>query len=411
MHQTQQLVEDSSARFKVLCNGRRWGKTLSSLEWLLFGKGGGAAIDGKPVGFFSCDYKRMHDVWNDAERTLFTITKKSNKTDGVIELITGGLIEFWTLVDMRAGASRKYSRVVLDEAAHARYLQEVWEKSILPTLTDYAGSARIISTPNGRNYFWELWKKGDPENPQRLPDWESFTFPSSSNPFLPPEEIENMRNQMPERVFAQEYLAQFLQEGAGVFRRIMDAVDTTLPIDPFKAEEIHQHHYVFGVDWGRHNDYTVIVVIDVTARAVVAIDRFTQIDYAVQLARLQALHQRFPGSPILAESNSMGGPLIEDLQRRRMPVRAFHTSSASKADAIEALILAFEGGKLRIPPVQWLIDELMAFDQERLPSGSMRYCAPRNGHDDGVMALAIAWHACIGHDNKPASTLATVRGL
>ena len=88
----------------------------------------------------------------------------------------------------------------------------------------------------------------------------------------------------------------------------------------------------------------------------------------------------------------MGGPLIEQLQRMRLPVQSFHTSAASKTQAIEALSLAFEQGAVRLPSVQWLIDELLAFDQERLPSGSMRYCAPRGGHDDGVMALAIAWH-------------------
>jgi len=223
--------------------------------------------------------------------------------------------------------------------------------------------------------------------------------------------MEEKRKTSPERVFAQEVLAQFLQEGAGVFRRVTDAVDSDLETDLFKVDAIHQHDYVFGVDWGRHNDYTVLMVIDVTARAVVAVDRFTQIDYAVQLQRLQALHQRFPGAPILAESNSMGGPLIEDLQRRRMPVRAFHTSAQSKVQAIESLALAFEQGSLRLPNVPWLIDELMAFDQERLPSGTMRYAAPKGCHDDGVMALAIAWHACTGASAPSISTLQDVRGL
>lgn len=410
LHPAQKAVEASPARFKVLANGRRWGKTLSSLEWLLFGIGG-SAIDGNPVAFFAPTYQLMLEVWKDAERTLRPVTRKANKTENRIELITGGIVDFWTLQDDGAGRGRKYTRVVIDEAAHARYLKDTWEKAILPTLTDYSGQARIISTPNGRNYFWELYQNGRADNPKRLPDWESFTFPTTANPHIKPEEVEKMRALLPERVFAQEYLAQFLEDGGGVFRRVMDAVDHTLEPDHFKVDAIHLHHYVFGVDWGRHADFTVIIVIDITARAVVAIDRFTQIDYAVQLSRLQAMHQRFPGSPILAESNSMGGPLIEDLQRRLMPVRAFHTSAQSKMDAIESLVLAFEQGKLRIPPVQWLIDELLAFDQERLPSGGMRYGAPRGGHDDGVMALAIAWQACIAGDTRPASTLGTVRGL
>jgi len=212
------------------------------------------------------------------------------------------------------------------------------------------------------------------------------------NPHLTPGWMEEKRKTSPERVFAQEVLAQFLQEGAGVFRRVTDAIDPALPTDPYTSRDIQNGAaYVIGVDWGRHNDFTVFVTIDAKAGAAVAIDRFTDIDYAVQLQRLQALHQRFPRAPILAESNSMGGPLIEQLQRMRLPVQSFHTSAASKTQAIEALALAFENGSIHLPNVQWLIDELMAFDQERLPSGTMRYCAPKGGHDDGVMALAIGW--------------------
>ena len=391
MHPAQQAIDASPARFKVINCGRRFGKTLSSLEWLLFGKGG-SAIDGKPVGFFAPTYQLMLEVWKDAERTLRPVTRKANKTENRIELITGGVVDFWTLQDDGAGRGRKYSRVVIDEAAHARYLKDVWERAILPTLTDYRGSARIISTPAGRNYFWELYQNGRADNPKRLDNWESFTFPTLANPHIPPEEVEKMRLLLPERVFAQEYLAQFLEDGGGVFRRVTDAIDNNLKTDPYTARDTGDGTaYVIGVDWGRHNDFTVFTTIDARRNAVVAIDRFTDIDYSVQLSRLQALHLRFPRAPILAESNSMGGPLIEQLQRMRLPVQAFHTSAASKTQAIEALALAFENASIRLPNVPWLIDELMAFDQERLPSGMMRYGAPRGGHDDGVMSLAIAW--------------------
>lgn len=390
-HPGQQRMLNERRRFNVACMGRRFGKTLFGLEQILFEPGG--ALDGKPVAWFAPTYQLLLEVWKDAERSLRPITRKANKTENRIELTTGGVVDFWTLQDDGAGRGRKYSRIVIDEAAHARYLKDAWEKAILPTLTDYSGEAWIISTPAGRNYFWELHRLGAPDNPARLPDWQSWTLPTSTNPHIAPDEVERMRGLLPERVFAQEYLAQFLEDGGGVFRRVTSAIDTTLPTDPHQARDAGDGRaYVIGVDWGRHNDFTVITVVDARDRSVVAVDRFTDIAYEVQLARLKALHQRFPRAPILAESNSMGGPLVEALQRMRLPVRSFQTTAASKADAIEALALAFEQGAIRIPAVQWLVDELMAFDQERLPSGAMRYAAPRGGHDDGVMSLAIAWH-------------------
>jgi hypothetical protein len=287
----------------------------------------------------------------------------------------------------------------------ARHLEQAWTAAIRPTLTDLKGGAWFFSTPKGRNYFWQLHQMG-----ARGGDWKAHHAPTSANPHIDPQEIEHARQALPERIFAQEYLAQFLEDGGGVFRRVTAAVDLTLPAEPHLARAVDDGRaYVIGVDWGRHNDFTVFAVIDAKERAVVAIDRFTQIDYAIQMQRLRALHHRFPRAPIMAEVNSMGGPLVEALQRQALPVRAFQTTQASKAQAIEALALAFERGDLRIPAVQWLVDELLSFEQERMASGAMRYGAPPGGHDDAVMALAICWMGVVGASAAPAGT--KVQGL
>jgi len=378
----------------VACMGRRFGKTYLMAELIVNGNKRGALGAGRPTAWYAPNDSYFSNVFKVIASQYAPVIKRAvTSPRPLIEFKNGGSIEFWTLENpMSCGRGNFYSRVIIDEAAHARHLKEAWENTIEYTLADLNGDAWFISTPYGRNYFWELWQNGNPDNPQRKPDWASFTAPSMDNPYLTPGWMEEKRKSSPERVFAQEVLAQFLQEGAGVFRRVTDAVDASLPTDPHQARDIQNGaSYVIGVDWGRHNDFTVFVTIDARAGSVVAIDRFTDIDYAVQLSRLQALHQRFPKAPILAESNSMGGPLIEQLQRMRLPVQSFHTSAASKTQAIEALALAFENGSIRLPNVPWLIDELMAFDQERLPSGTMRYAAPRGGHDDGVMALAICW--------------------
>jgi hypothetical protein len=93
---------------------------------------------------------------------------------------------------------------------------------------------------------------------------------------------------------------------------------------------------------------------------------------------------------IIAESNNMGGPIVEQLHRDRLPVLAFTTTNASKSAIIEALTLAFERGDIRILNDAALIGELQAFVAKSLPSGMMRYAAPEGGHDDIVIAVAIA---------------------
>lgn len=412
-HAGQVEIIRSAKRFNVVACGRRFGKTAMGLAMAMTGYPGcfKGLMQGYDVGWFAPNYKLLDEAWRNAKHALGAqgVIRRTDSQQHRMELATGGSLDFWTLEDPDGGRGRKYGLVLVDEAAMARHLQQAWDAAIRPTLTDYQGGAWFFSTPKGRNYFWELHQRGQSDH---WADWAAHHAPTVANPHINPAEVAEARKSLPERIFAQEYLAQFLEDGGGVFRRVGAAVDADLPTDPHDARAVNDGRaYVIGVDWGRHNDFTVLTVVDAKDRAVVAVDRFTDIDYAVQLARLQALHQRFPKAPILAESNSMGGPLIEQLQRLRLPVRAFQTTAASKAEAIEALALAFEQGAIRIPPVQWLIDELMAFDQERLASGAMRYAAPKGGHDDGVMSLAIAWYGLQFANSAPVQTVNNIRGL
>jgi hypothetical protein len=380
-HQGQLRLLRERKRFNVACMGRRFGKTLFGLEQILFEPNG--ALDGKPVAWFAPTYQLLLEVWKDAERSLKPVIRKANKTDNRIELITGGTVDFWTLQDENSGRGRKYTRIVIDEAAHARYLKDAWEKAIAPTLTDFQGEAWFISTPAGHNYFHHLFSQAG-----HTPDWQSWQLPTSVNPHIPPAEIDNMRALLPERVFRQEYLAEFIADGAGVFRGIDRA-----PECGWLDMGIHGDSYTIGVDWGRHNDFTAFMVINQRGQ-LVHMDRFTDIGYELQVGRLNGLWTRFNRCPILAESNSMGGPLIERLQRQGVSVKPFNTTNSSKAEAIEALALALENGQIAFPDddrLDVLKRELIAYDQERLPSGQIRYGAPKGQHDDCVMSLAIAW--------------------
>lgn len=392
-HPGQVRILRGARRFNTVACGRRFGKTAMGIAIAAIGWPGNykGVAQGFDIGWFAPNYKLLDEAWRTAKR-VFGAQDQVARTDAQqhrMELRTGGALDFWTLEDEDAGRGRRYGVVVVDEAAMARNLQAAWQQAIRATLSDHEGGAWFLSTPKGRNYFHGLSLLSASK-----PDWAHHHAPTSANPFIKASEIESAREILPERIFAQEYLAQFLEEGGGVFRRVTAAVDTSLDDHQNTCLDVGDGRaYVIGIDWGRHQDFTVFTVLDARDRAVVALDRFTQIEYAVQLARLKALRLRFPHAAVVAEANSIGGPLIEQLRRDGVNVTAFQTTQASKAQAIEALAVAFEQGTIRIPSNRWLIDELMAFDQERTPSGLMRYSAPSGGHDDGVMSLAIAWHA------------------
>ena len=241
----------------------------------------------------------------------------------------------------------------------------------------------FISTPKGRNWFWRLWQRGLAGEED---EWQSWRFPTSDNPFIPQSEVDAAEHMLPDRIFRQEYLAEFLEDGGGIFRGVMDAATATE-----QRKAIAGHEYVMGVDWGKHNDYTVFTILDATTNEVVALDRFSQIDYQTQLGRLEGWFIRFQPGQIIAERNSMGEPLIEQLIRQGYPMQPFTTTNASKAEMVDALALAFERREIQILNDPALVGELQAFEATRLPSGMLRYEAPEGMHDDTVISLALAW--------------------
>jgi hypothetical protein len=343
---------------------------------------------GYPVGWFAPEYKFLLEVWEGIVEALHPITKRSNQNERRMELKNGGSLEMWSLEGGNAGRSRKYKRVIIDEAAMVPNLMKRWTEDIRPTLTDYKGDAWFLSTPKGRNDFYQLWLRGqDPLENQ----WASWQMPTVSNPLIDPKEVADAGKDLPERSFWQEYYAEFLEDSA-VFRKITEAA-TARPQrytnDEFDNQE-GSHDYVVGVDWGKSDDYSVFTVIDATVKELCFIDRSNQVDYLVQLKRLEEVFRRFNVTQIVAEGNSQQ-TTMELLRSTGLPVREFTTTKESKPYIIENLMLAFERGELRIIPDPVLLGELRSFEAQRLPSGYVRYSAPQGYHDDCVMSLAFAW--------------------
>lgn len=376
LHPGQAKIEQELARYNVLACGRRFGKDV-----YLMNKTVEAAADKRPVAWAAPTYKMLTENWRAINDLVAPIILRRDSQEKRLELVTGGVIDFWSLDAADAIRGRKYKRFIINEGGYCPNLYETWSAIIRPTLVDVKGDLFVGGTPKGMNGFWMLFQNGASE-----PDWRSWQMSSYENPHISKDEIDAMVAMLPERVVQQEVYANFLDDAGGVFRRVMDAATAQEQDEPIPG-----HEYLFGVDWGRSNDYTVITVLDITDMAVVYIDRFSQVDYNLQSTRLRALYDRFRPHTIIAEYNSMGGPMVERLQSEGLPVQAFTTTNATKAQAIDNLTLAFERGDIRILNDPVLISELQAYEATRLPSGLMRYGAPEGMHDDCVMSLALAW--------------------
>lgn len=383
----QYAIAMHPAQTKVLSMGRRWGKTVL-----------GGALCGNTlrqhgrVAWIAPTYKNTRPLWRWlVQATAEDVAKRRmsvNKSERSIETKRGGFLGIYSGDNIDSIRGESFHLAVIDEAA--RIPELAWSDAIMPTLADFDGSAILISTPKGKNWFWQEWVRGQDKGG----DVASWQAPTNENPSPQIRKaFDKARDRVTESSFRQEWMAEFL-EGGEVFRRIREAA-TAERLDVGRVGP-----YIVGVDWGKHNDFTVIAVFDASTRSQVYLDRFNQIDYAVQVQRLEAVCDKFKPAAIIAERNSMGEPLVELLHRRGLPIRPFLTTNATKTEAIDALSLAFERGDIRILNDSVQIAELQAYEMERLPSGLMRYGAPEGMHDDVVMALALAWQGVIS-TSKP----------
>lgn len=340
------------------------------------------------MGWFSPTYKMLTDDWRMFTDRLHPITARRSEQEHRLDLVTGGSLEMWGLDNPDGPRGRKYSGVVINEAAMVPRLLYVWNSVIRPTLVDMAGGAIMASTPRGMNEFHSLeMSAGD------NPDWSIHHYSSYANPHISGNELDNLKATMTERYFRQEILAEYVDMEGGVFRRIHEAA----VLEPLSAP-VTGNQYVMGADIATAADFTVICVLDVADKSLVYMDRFNRVDYPVLEDRLLSTYNRFGCTSASIEANGIGQGVIDHLYNSGMSIRPFTTTNATKDAIIRNLQSAFEHGEIKILNDTVLVGELLSFEARRNASGSFSYSAPEGLHDDCVMALAIAWDA-IGSGN------------
>ena len=211
LHEAQQTVKDDEARWKILCAGRRFGKSRLGVQLCLE-----QALDGGRVWWVAPTFAIARVGWRDVVAAASEFPKDAGVNiklgDMEVTFPSGGSISVKSADNPQSLRGEGLNYLVMDEAAFVR--EETWTEVLRPTLTENKGSALFISTPIGMdNWFYHLWEKADTAE-----DWARFQYPTVSNPIIDPKEVESAREDLGELVFAQEYLAEFISEGAQIFR-------------------------------------------------------------------------------------------------------------------------------------------------------------------------------------------------
>lgn len=211
LHPAQKKVAESDARWKILCAGRRFGKTRLGVQLCIQ-----TALAGGRAWWVAPTFSIARVGWRALESAAMSFPKEIEPKISIANMEVlfpnGGFIACKSADNPQRLRGEGLDFIVIDEAAFVK--PEVWQEVLRPTLTERKGSALFISTPLGiGNWFYDLW-----ETAGEMESWERFRFTTLDNPAIDPEELEAAKTEVGSIVYAQEYMAEFVEAGQGLFK-------------------------------------------------------------------------------------------------------------------------------------------------------------------------------------------------
>lgn len=374
-HQNQARIHDSinsePYKYYLLNIGRQWGKSMLAMNQIYYWAFNNNKVQ---IAWVSPIYKQAEKVFDEMVKAFAgTNAIKSNGQKLLIETMNGSTIQFFSAERYDNIRGFTFDYLVCDEFAFMD--ERAWTEVLRATVLVKGKKVLLISTPKGKNHFYNMFLL-DGTNPQ----YKSFKQTSYQGLALA-SEIDGAKETLPDNVFRQEYLAEFIDGGAGVFKGL------TINDQPSGSEK-----YYAGIDLGRADDYTVLTVLNHLGQMVYC-DRWRHNTWQ-NIIDCLIPHLSKWDAVCYVEVNSVGDAIYEQLKARYKKVEPFVTTSKSKQDIIEGLQVAIQNKEFTSLNIDWIQKEFELFTYEySQKTRSIKYSAPPGFHDDGVMSSAMAYHS------------------
>jgi len=244
-------LHDSPARFKVIVGGRRVGKSKMALQEIIkhcievpYATAWWVAPTiamAREVGWD--EFINMKEELLPGISTVHDTLMRVRFKNGSTLYFKGGDSE-------KSLRGRGLTMVVIDEAAFL--YEEIWTRALLPALADKQGKAIIISTPNGRNWFYRMAIEAASEQKLENPRWAYWHWPSYKNPMMTEDELKAIASSISEMDFRQEFMGEFVTRGGMVYDEFNEEniIDEGLP-------SLHDFDIYLGMDFGYANPCAV----------------------------------------------------------------------------------------------------------------------------------------------------------
>lgn len=377
----QQIIdylEQDDIKYVSVCAGRQCGKSfllkMLVTKWAL-------EQQNQKILYITPTSKLSRNFYKELTDSLKDFIKESNGTELRITFTTGSYVQFFSSESENSIRGFQSNYLIIDEAAFIN--DDTFNLIIKPTSLVKGKKIIMCSTPNGAQGFFFQHVVNGLDNKKGYKTVKTNIY---ENQFVTTEEIENIKTQVPERVFRQEYLGEFLDNAGTVFTNYMNCLLIDKPI--------LNNKYFAAIDWAKSHDYTVITILN-SLKQVVFRYKMTGLDYTKQVEKIISILNEWKPLITISEENNIGTVVNEMLKKDyKGKLKCITLDNSFKKEIIEQLIVAFEQRLILIDNDQSLINELQGFTVTYNPaSQTIKYGARTGGYDDQVISLAYAYYA------------------
>ena len=379
------LVQDKKYKYITVVFSRQSGKTVLMLvlciQWM-FQKN-------MSIAYICRNFVLSKRLYKELIKILpKEIIKSANGTDLSIESIYGSTLNFYSAEQGASLRGQTFNYMICDEFAFHKMEQpdgtHLWNDILSPTLKARGKKCIFVSTPLGKNnIFYEMYQRGLSDE---FPKYASILKTIYDDGFITNDEIEEIKKSIPELSFQQEYMCEWIDDGLSFFQGFSECFD---------IDKVSNGKCWIGIDCsGDGTDATVCSKINEKGEielfeAVGTLDmKYRQIaDY---------LNRENPVA-VYGEINGLGLPMLEEIKklvRHKSKIYDWTTTNSSKEEIISELAVSIAN-----KDVHFLKNDMKTYNEfgdfvvTVSKSRKLTFAARGSGHDDRVMATAIA-HKC-----------------
>lgn len=290
-----------------------------------------------------------------------------------------------------------YDLILVNEPADVRHLVHCLEKVLIPRTWRRGGVICGFGTPKGKGEYYQVWKPGiktfedGGANPDYNPRTYSCYVDARSNIYADQEKIARFLNSKDETMIEERVMGKFTDNSALAFpdTLIEGIIDDNLPTH---VDRRSGRKYLHGVDFGRKDDYTVCVTLDVTDQPYTLVNFYRNgggfATWEQIISDLLDIYRQYGGDMVIDSTASAGDMQQEWLTDVGIPFTPYNFggSPGKKIKLINNLQNFIAQQQLKMPYIYEMRNELHSYPRDMSDKGMETDC---------VMSLALAAYGAV----------------